>query len=479
MYCHKIKLSKKITFITNINDFCVITVRCMYEIKKTFAMKYLYTILFLILLNSLTFAQNFEVFALGKAMSENRGMVISEQFMKIDAESGNTEVLSELGSIHSLAKGTTAFNHLTNELLIWGKEKMSNDYQMYVIDASTGRLSQKPISFKQPPVDVHFDMRQHLFYGIRHSDTKKGLEIIQIDGNNMVSHVMDLPELKSVSLGVTAFDSNNSFYIFAGTDESYNERLYVIDIINRQILSSSLIKDFYFYELQYDVQDSKLYALCRKKSNTKQFFFVEIISLEGRPVIIAPMMNISSVSLGGSTFEQKEGLYFFTGKDKDSKSAIYVIDALTGDMFTKSTPKATITALECNNTTFLNSYFNKVTSTNSNQNDDRDDNDLESIKEENKIITDGSMMTSKRYYTLEIIPKHIIDWANIDVNIKEGEGFEVVVYDITYNLVMKQKLFKSKKSEENVIDMSGLEAGIYLIKVKTATQTYSQRVIKR
>ncbi|MFK7947594.1 MAG: T9SS type A sorting domain-containing protein [Saprospiraceae bacterium] len=440
-------------------------------------MKYLNTILFLILINSLAVAQNFEVFALGKAMTKNRGLVVSEQFMKIDAEEGNTEVLAELGSLHNLSKGTTAFNHLTNELLIWGKKETNSAYDMYVVDASTGKLSQKPISFNQPPVDVHFDMRQHVFYGIRHSESTKGLEIIQIDGNSTISHVMDLPELKSVSLGVTAFDSNNSFYIFAGTDKSYNERLYVIDIVNRQILSSSLIKGFYFYELQYDVQDSKLYALCRKRSNTQQFFFVEIVPLEARPVIIAPMTDINTVSLGGSTFEQKEGLYFFSGKDKENKPAMYVIDALTGDMFTKSYPEATITALECNNTTFLNSYFNKV-SDNTTQNEEPNSR-INGIDDNEEIPTNGAMMTSKRYYNLEIIPKHIIDWANIDVNIETGKGFEVAVYDLTDNLVLKEKLFKSEKKDENVVDMSGLKAGIYLVKVKTANQTYTQRVIKR
>lgn len=442
----------------------------MYEIKKTFAMKYLYTILFLILLNSLTIAQSFEVFALGKAMTQNRGMVVSEQFMKIDAEEGETEVLSELGSIYSLAKGTTAFNHLTNDLLIWGKETINSDYNMYVIDASTGKSSQKTIAFKQPPLDIHFDMRQHLFYGIRHSDDKKGLEIIQIDGNYAVAHVMDLPDLKSVSLGVSAFDSNNSFYIFAGTDKNYNERLYVIDLINRQVLSSSLIKDFYFYELQYDIQDSKLYALCRKKSNLKQFFFVEIVPMEARPIIIAPITDIKTVSLGGSTFEQKTGLYFFSGKDTQHKRAMYVLDALTGDIFTKSFPKATITALECNNTVFLNSYFNK--SKTNQQETNLVANDI-------ATVSNQPMMKSKKYYTLEVIPKHVLDWVNIDVNIKVGEGFEVSVFDLTDKLVLEEKLFKSKEAQENVIDMSGLSAGMYLIKVKTATETFTKRVIKR
>jgi len=440
----------------------------VYEIKKTFAMKYLYTILFLILLNSLTIAQNFEVFALGKLMATNRGMITSEQFLKIDVEKGNTEVLAELEGIHALSKSTTAFNHLTNELLIWGKESINSDYQMYVVDALTGKFSREPIAFKQPPVDVHFDTRQHIFYGIRHIESKKGLEIIQIDKNNTVTQVMSLPELKSVSLGVTAFDSNSSFYIFAGTDEDYNERLYIIDITNRQILSNSLIKDFYFYELQYDIQDSKLYALCRKKSNTQQFFFVEIVPLEARPIIIAPIVDISSVSLGGSTFEQKEGLYFFSGKDKNYEIAMYVIDALTGDTFMKSFPKAIITTMECNNTTFFNSYFSQEVASEINQ-----------VHTKENIPTDDKMMISAVDYSLQITPKHVIDWANIDVNIKVGEGFEVAVYDLTDNLVLEQKLFKSVDVKENVVDMSALSAGIYLVKVKTAHQTFSQRVIKR
>lgn len=438
-------------------------------------MRYLYTTIFLICSIFSVHAQNFEVFALGKVMSNNRGIVISEQFMRIHAEEGETEVLAELGELHTLAKGTTAFNHVTNELLIWGKEDISSDYQMYVMDATSGKLSERPISFKQPPVDIHFDMRQHVFYGIRHSDTKKGLEIIKVDGNNNVSSIMDLPDVKSVSLGVTSFDSNGSLYIFAGTDKEYNERLYVIDIVNRQILSSSIISDFYFYELQYDVQDSKLYALCRKKSNTDQFFFIEIVPEEARPVIISPMIDISAVSLGGSTFEQKEGLYFFSGKDKNSNRAMYVIDVMTGDMVSKSFPKAMITALECNNAAFLNTYFEEMPVKNP------EVENIQPVKDSREVaaIIAETKNTAKSDYEFNITPMHILDLVNIDVNIEDGKSFGIAIYDMTNNLMKEEKLFKSDNAEDNVVDMSEFTPGIYLIQIRTASETFTQRVIKR
>jgi hypothetical protein len=415
-------------------------------------------------------AQTFEVFALGKATAKNRGMVISEQFMKIKADVGETEVLAELGDLQSLAKGTTAFNHVTNELLIWGKEEATSDYQMYVMDATSGHLSQKPVSFKQPPVDIHFDMRQHVFYGIRHSDEKKGLEIIKVDGN-IVTSVFDLPEIKSVSLGVTAFDSNNSFYIFAGTDKNYTDRLYVIDIINHQILSSSAIEGFYFYELQYDVQDSKLYGLCRKRTNTEQFFFIEIIPSEARPVIISPMMDLGSVSLGGSSFEQKEGLYFFSGKDKDRKNSLYVIDIMSGDVVTKSHPQALITAMECNNADFLNAYFNELPVK------DPEQENIQPNKEtreeaESHHEEDGN-------YQFRITPTYVLDWTSIDVNISAGQGFGIAVYDLTDSLLIEKRLFKSENAEDNSVDLSSLPAGIYVIKIKTSNEIYLQRIIKR
>lgn len=447
----------------------------MYEYKKTPTMRHISTILFFICLMFSVNAQNFEVFALGKAMSNTRGIVISEQLMKVSAEESETEVLAELGALQSLAKGTTAFNHVTNELLIWGKDDVMSDYQMYVMDATSGKLSQKPISFKQPPVDIHFDMRQHVFYGIRHSEIKKGLEIIEVNGDSYISSIMDLPDVKSVSLGVTAFDSNSSLYIFAGTDKNYDERLYVIDIINRQILASSLIKDFYFYELQYDVQDSKLYALCRKRSNTEQFFFVEIIPSEARPVIISPMVDMSSVGLGCSTFEQKEGLYFFYGKDQDKQRSMYAIDVMTGDIISKSFPEASITALECNNAAFLNTYFDEMPVKNPEKENIQP---IQDTREEAAIIA-GTKNTAKSHYNLNITPMYVLDWVNIDVNLEYGAGFGVAIYDMTDNLIMEKKLFKSEKAEDNIIDMSSCSAGIYLVKVKTATSTFSQRVIKR
>lgn len=438
-------------------------------------MRYVYTTLLIICSTVSIFAQSFEVFALGKATAKSRGMVISEQFMKIQAEEGTTEILAELGDLQSLAKGTTAFNHVTNELLIWGKEEATSDYQMYVMDATSGKLSQKPVSFKQPPVDIHFDMRQHVFFGIRHSDEKKGLEIIEVDGN-MVTSVLDLPEVKSVSLGVTAFDSNNSFYIFSGTDKNYTDRLYVVDIVNRQILSSSEIEGFYFYELQYDIQDSKLYGLCRKRSNTDQFFFIEIIPSEARPVIISPMMDLGSVSLGGSSFEQKEGLYFFSGRDKNRTNSMYVIDIMSGDIVIKSHPEAMITAMECNNAAFLNTYFEgmplkapKTENIEPNK-DTREEAALVNASKEEKEVDN---------YQFRVTPTYVLDWMNVDVNIEVGQGFGIDVCDLTDNILIEKRLFKSENAEDNLIDLSSLPAGVYIVKIKTNEQIYSQRIIKR
>jgi hypothetical protein len=435
-------------------------------------MQYFYTLLMICSMLSVN-AQTFEVFALGKATAKNRGMVVSEQFMKIQAEEGETEVLAELGNLQSLAKGTTVFNHVTNELFFWAKEEATSDYQMYVIDATSGRLSQKPVAFKQPPVDIHFDMRQHVFYGIRHSDEKKGLEIIEVDGN-VVTSVLDLPDIKSVSLGVTAFDSNNSFYIFAGTDKNYTDRLYVVDIVNRQILYSSEIEGFYFYELQYDIQDSKLYGLCRKRSNTEQFFFIEIIPSEARPVIISPMMDLGGVSLGGSSFEQKEGLYFFSGIDKNRKNSMYVIDIMGGDVVIKSHPEAMITAMECNNAAFLNTYFEGMP---------LKDPDAENI-EPNKDTREEAALANKSNeevdnYQFRVTPTYILDWMNIDVNVAVGEGFGVAVYNLTDNLLIEKRLFKSENAEDNIMDLSSLPAGIYVVKIKTNDEVHLQRIIKR
>lgn len=444
----------------------------MYNLIKKIAMRLINIFLSFLIISTVSAQDNYEIFALGKASTKDRGLVISEQFLKIHTEAGNTEIMAELGQLKSLSKGTTAFNHITNELLIWAKETPTEDYKMYVVDATSGNLSQQPVTFKQAPVDVHYDMRLQKFFGIRHSETKDLLEIIEID-KNMVTSVMDLPNLKSVSLGVTAFDSNNSFYIFAGTDNNYKERLYVIDIVNRQILSSSIIDGYYFYELQYDVNDSKLYGMCRKRSNTEQFFFVEIIPMEARPVIIAPMRNLKGVSLGGSTFEQKEGLYIYNGTDIDKSKSLYVIDIMTGDIITKTKLGAKITAMECNNAAFLNTYFNELAVKNPNVEP------IQPIKEERKISYTQKQNNAAADFQIMITPKFILDEANIDIKIENGEGFEIDVFNATGTIVKTVKLFKSDNAEDNLIDLSSLYAGIYLLKIKTANRTYTQRVIKR
>ena len=167
--------------------------------KKTSVMRLIKIFLLLFIVSTATAQDNYEIFALGKANTKNRGIVVSEQFLKIHTEAGNTEILAELGQLKSISKGTTAFNHITNELLIWAKEAPTNNYKMYVIDATSGDMTQQPITFDKAPVDVHYDMRLQKFFGIRQSETKNVLEIIEIE-NNIVSSVMNLPNLKSVSL---------------------------------------------------------------------------------------------------------------------------------------------------------------------------------------------------------------------------------------------------------------------------------------
>jgi hypothetical protein len=183
------------------------------------------------------------------------------------------------------------------------------------------------------------------------------------------------------------------------------------------------------------------------------------------------MMDLGGVSLGGSSFEQKEGLYFFSGTDKNRKSSLYVIDIMSGDVIIKSHPKALITAMECNNAAFLNAYFNELPVKAPKQDNIQPNKDNREQAEANNQKVDN--------YQYRITPMYVLDWMNVDVNVLIGQGFGVAVYDLTDSLLIEKRLFKSENAEDNIVDLSSLPAGIFLIKIKTNDRIYSQRIIKR
>jgi hypothetical protein len=439
------------------------------------------TFLFLILYSiaATATAQMPDILAIGKTASKSRGFVISEQLFRINPEDGSTAVLKELGQLQSLSKGTTAFNHSENQLLIWAKTSAESDYEMFIIDVASGEMVQEPMAFAEQPIDIHYDMQQRAFFGIRTSATRQ-LEIITIKDNEVRSY-MDLPQVKSIALGTSALNSNNGFYVFVGTDDNYQDRLYVVDLLTRQVLSQTLIKDFYFQELQFDIEDNKLYGLCRKRTNTGQFFFVEIVPLDARPIIITALHGLKNVKAGSSAFDQNDGLFIYDGSTDNGKF-LYALDAVSGDILFQTENKALITALECSNTEFANIYFAPV------QNKELPENGgvkTEVTETETKTIIETAPEVSNsntkivEAFTLNVSPTVVVNEVNVSPDIPNGEAFSVEVYDLAGVLWVEAIFFKSEKAEDNLLLLESLPHGIYQLKVESKYGIATQRIVKR
>lgn len=430
------------------------------------------------LLPTLSIGQQIDLFALGEAASSQtvKGTAIVEYFIKLKAETAQDSILTTLPDLQTIAKGTSSFNYSTNEFIFWAKKQKA--YQLYTLNTRNNQLIPNETLFDYPPLDVQYDMRHQTYFALRYikSNTaknkmgrpKKYLEVVNFDGHS-VNIIAQLPDINAISIGATAFDSHRGLYIFAATDQQYQDRIYIFDISNQNLIDIPKIKGFYFYEFQFDVQDSKVYGLCRKKTNTEQFFFVEIDIYKARPIIIAPVHNLFELRTGTSAFEQKEGIYTFVGKDSNNQDRLYVLDALTGDVIYNTPLKIKAKTVVCNNSDFIQTYFKEHPVFQPPVFETKTEIGAEVLPTEDK----------PKIETIQLLSSAVTDTLKLDVKLPENTTYTVCIYNMTRKKVFEKLQFSRIEPEENVFDIAHLEAGIYLLEVKTAHSLYSKKIIKR
>ena len=419
-------------------------------------MKYSYNLLILALFISTSLiGQSGDFHMFGFSFSETD--YETADFFKMTPDNGQLEVLSVAKGIGSFSKGVSIYDDWRGEYLIWAQDTKGVK-RGYVFNPNDGNVLRQ-IETNNPPVDLQYDHRLRNIYGLRYAPQRKGIEIVKVE-NNKLRTVARMSNLKSFNAGNTTFDSNRGLYIFTARDQYNEQRLYRVNVQNGSILDQPLVDDYIFNELEYDLQDNKLYGIARKKSNVSQYFFVEVNPLNAYPTIIRPIYSLQSIEVGLSTFNHKTGAYIFVGENKNSETHLYQLDVLSGGIISKVQLFEQLSELQMNNSAFITDFYKDVEVP-----------DNTNLEDEVYFGEKGNMI---RILTKSTV-KNKIHFKPFDFI--DDKSIEATIYNIYGQIVLRQPVFLDKKVNKQ-IDASNLNPGLYSIKVKTKDKVFIQRFVK-
>ena len=381
-------------------------------------------------------------------------------FLGMKPQKGDVEVLSIAQGLGLFSVGASAIDEWRREYLIFG-QTAGYEKSGFLFDQQTGKLIRE-IKTKRPPVDLQYDARMRKFYGLRYSANRKGIEVVQVSGKEVFT-IWKLDNIKFLSVGNSAFDANRGLYIFIARDNKNKTRLYRVNMNDGKILDQPEVEEYLYNELQYDLQDNRLYGLARKKKNVSQYFFVEINMLNAYPTIIRPLVGLEGVELGVAAVNQDKGAYFFIGKNKDKQSLLYQVDVFDGMIYSMDTLSETLSELHYDNSNFIAKFYKDVV---------YEDQDFDSESTKYYTKNGDSFLIFEDIYVNEKIKLE-------DVKYIKDETITAIVLNIYGQKVLEQKVFLEDTTFKNEVLVKDLPKGIYLIRLKTKDKTYSQRFLKQ
>lgn len=411
-------------------------------------MRTLFLVLLLFSLSEVSVAQQAELYALGN-YNAHKGQSIglfntNDFFVRINPISGKMNIVADLDQTSKVMAGTSIFDYNNNAYLYLANNSFSEDPTLYTLDATNGEVLNNTNYFSNS-VDYQYDMKNNLMYGLRYSSDFEHLESFYFNADTTKT-VSELGEIKSFSLGVATFDSNNSRYIFVGSDKNYEERLYCMDTKTGEIISKPKLGHCYIHELEYDVQANRLYALFRKKNETDDFFFAEIALNTGEPISTTRVPNLLNINIGTSVVDQENRLYIFSGIDVDFKHRLYTLDIESGSVIFNTELENNITALKFDNTIFANRFYDTGRRT-----------------EQNSLVLNSLTATRILNYTTEFTTR---------------EPYTISIYDMLGVRLFHKNYRETEGLIDEVINVSTFHSGIYSLRLASPTKLYIEPFVK-
>ena len=309
---------------------------------------------------STLFAQQINVYCLFyEQTGEFNG---NNQLVVLDNTTGDMTSLGIIPGLAAIAVGSSTFDQFNNRYIFWG---ISNSYQqkIYHIDIANAFIANNVSSANTPPGELQYDLQYDKVYGFVNSQLQE-VDIF----SGVATTVGTYSSIQVYPVGSSTFDSNNSHYIIVGVNGSGLMTLYTIDVNTGAIVYSADLDNLgniAVTSLHFDVQTNTLYGLYRNIADSETFW-VSMNQETGEITYISLVPELSAtysgIAVGSSTYSQNARSMVFIGVTNGQKQ-LFTLDALTGDI-TQAVPfEDQVIELEVNNTSFANSFYNKLSNT--------------------------------------------------------------------------------------------------------------------
>ena len=195
-----------------------------------------------------------------------------EYFISVDPATGAMTLIDSIPYVHYIAVGPsyTTYDKNNHRYFFQGIDDFGA-YHLYGIDALTGHVLSSP---SYPPSignisELQYDNTTQTIYGIFRDNVNHHIYLMNFDPVTLAATNIDsIAGLYNVvdSPHYTCFDQVNRHYIFKGIDQSWQNRLYTVDVNTAQVLSNPLFPVLtYSYEnvieLECDNATGEFFAL--------------------------------------------------------------------------------------------------------------------------------------------------------------------------------------------------------------------------
>jgi hypothetical protein len=184
-----------------------------------------------------------------------------------------------------------------------------------------------------------------------------------------------------LGLGSSTFDANENRYFFMGIDQSFQDRLFVVDIASGAILANPLINEVASEQVrffQYDIVSDRLLALQTEtdfsdfnpqwQAYYERVFLVEVDPFSGVSTKLSEQSfwegYLSGIAVGGVAFDQENQLLFIHAASASEGKRLLTLDAESGELLNSIEPAHLYLEIQCDNLPFAERFFN-VSSTSS------------------------------------------------------------------------------------------------------------------
>jgi len=332
------------------------------------------TLFFLITI--LSSAQNINIYGLWWDSPQG-----NEHLVQLNPLTGQFTSIGIIPNVNAVNLGSSTFDQRNSRYIFRGREAGSNSSKLFSINVVDASLANNP-TLTESVIEWEYDLRNSKLYGLKFIETGQLYDTTFVDyygyldtvlspiglpeGNEyLVSLDLDTGEntnigfidgVTLVSVNSSTFNSNDGTYIFIGKDSNNVKKLYNIDVVTGNVISSPAFTDYNYFELEYSNVDDKIYAI---QNNNGSLKYGELDLNTANFTLLNDFNFLSGggVAIGNTILDQQAGYYVLTGVVSGNKS-IYIIDALTGNLINTAPLNENINEWEIDNyTNFARTFY--------------------------------------------------------------------------------------------------------------------------